>query len=278
MYRYFFILLLAASSILYGAGVDDAKTYHKNSDLQWGVAKSVITAIDWHGTEKILDVGCGDGKITAYIAENCSNSAVVGVDVSKSMIQFSSSQYNQVQHKNLIFFCADAAKLPFEQQFDVVVSFSTLHWVVNQEAALESIFRALVAGGRTYLLTYGQAPMNIVRVSEELIGTEKWASYFPNYTPQRVYFSEEEYENLLLKAGLAEVVVDTEWSKTVFADRTALSGFVSPLLNFTSHLSPDLKQQFLDDVVDKLISLSKPTENGSLVYETMLLHAHAVKP
>ena len=186
-------IFLSASAVLFGAGVDDAKGYHKNSNVQWNAAMDLLASVEWKGDEKILDVGSGDGKITAYIAENCSKSAVVGVDVSASMVRFASAQYNQDVHSHLVFLQADAANLPFEQQFDAVLSFSTLHWVVDQSAALTSIYRSLVSGGKARILTVEQAPMNIGRVAEQLIGSEKWASLFPDYRPQRVYFSREEY-------------------------------------------------------------------------------------
>lgn len=271
-------LLIITSTLLYGAGVDDAKGYSKSSILQWTAAMSVIDNINWSGDEKILDIGCGDGKITAHIAENCTKSAVVGIDVSESMIRFASTHYNQQKHNNLIFFQADAAHLPFEQQFDVAVSFSTLHWVLDQESALESIYRALVPGGKTYIVTYAPAPMNTVRMGESLMATEKWASFFPDYTRLRVYFTQQEYADLMCKAGFTDIVVTSEWNHTIYANREELAGMVSPLLNCTKHLSPELRQDFLNDMINMIISLAKPTDDGTIIFEFQLLHASGTKP
>lgn len=263
--------------MIYGSGVEDAKGYHKNSGLQWTAAATTLDRINWKGNEKILDVGCGDGKITALMAENLTSNAVIGVDISESMIRFASAKYNQEQHGNLVFLKADATNLPFQHQFDVVVSFSTLHWAIDQNAALKSLQKALIPGGRLLILTYGKAPMNLSKLSENLIYSEQWSSYFSDYQPQRVYFTPEEYVELLQTSGFDQVNVFSQWSQTRYSNRQSLRDFVSPLLNFIGHLPADLKQDFIDQVVDQIIFLSKPTNDGSIVFEVLKLEATAAK-
>lgn len=274
-FKTFFYPILLASSLAFGKGVEDASGYHINSSLQATSAKSAIQAIAWKGNERVLDVGCGDGKITAWIAENFSQSFVVGVDISNPMIQFASSHYNGDRFKNLTFFEADASSLLFDQQFDIVVSFSTLHWVLDQKGALRSLFNALVPGGKAYLLTYGKAPMNLSKLSENLIYTPKWAPYFPDYTPQRVYYTPEEYTLLLQNAGFSQIELTAERSQTIYPNREALTAFVAPLLNFIRHLPEELKIRFIDEVVDQIVALSMPTEDGSIVFEVLNLNVCA---
>jgi trans-aconitate 2-methyltransferase len=269
--------LTCISSLFYGAGITDAGTYNKNSHLQWNAANEILKTLQFNGTEKVLDVGCGDGKITAFIAENFTQSSVVGVDVSTNMIEFALNSCKDKPISNLSFIQANALTLPFEEQFDIVTSFSVLHWVIPQQKALESIYKALVPGGKALLLLYGRYPMSLCMLSENLIYSQKWKEYFPDYIPQRVYFSEEEYYTLLINAGFSEVKLSSEWIKTTFPSKDAFMKFVIPLLSFTEHLPPEIREEFVSEVVDQVVALSKKTEDHSIIFEALKIQGTATK-
>ena len=81
------VTFLAAFSIVEGAGIEDAKAYSKNSNIQWIWATETINNYSWNGNECVLDVGCGDGKITAFIAKDkMPNGLIVGLDISQNII------------------------------------------------------------------------------------------------------------------------------------------------------------------------------------------------
>jgi len=69
----------------------DAAEYSRRSSLQEAMAQEVLALLDLNGPERILDVGCGDGKITAEIAIRVPPASVVGVDPSRDMISFAQS-------------------------------------------------------------------------------------------------------------------------------------------------------------------------------------------
>jgi trans-aconitate 2-methyltransferase len=129
----------------------DAAEYSRRSSLQEAMAQEVLALLDLKGSERILDVGCGDGKITAEIAARASKGSVVGVDPSQDMISFAQKHFGAAALPNLRFLVADARRLPFQNEFDLVVSFNALHWVHEQEAALSSIHSTLISGGRAQL-------------------------------------------------------------------------------------------------------------------------------
>ena len=81
--------------------------------------------------ERILDLGCGTGQLTAEIA--ASGAQVVGLDGSPEMLGQARQNY-----PNLKFVLADAASFRFEESFDAVFSNAALHWVKNAEAAVHS--------------------------------------------------------------------------------------------------------------------------------------------
>ena len=62
--------------------------YAKNSDAQLKWARSLLKSVDLQKYKSILDVGCGDGKITAELVDTLPQSKVVGVDSSHEMIAY----------------------------------------------------------------------------------------------------------------------------------------------------------------------------------------------
>jgi trans-aconitate 2-methyltransferase len=82
--------------------------YAKNSDAQLQWARSLTQNLNLASYQSILDVGCGDGKITADFAATVPQSRVVGIDSSLEMIAYAQEKYPVSQYPNLTFTCIDA--------------------------------------------------------------------------------------------------------------------------------------------------------------------------
>jgi len=93
--------------------------------------------------ERILDLGCGTGHLTAEIAD--AGAAVLGVDRSPSMVREARAAYPDIP-----FARADARSLPAEGAFDAAFSNAALHWIpeADHDAVLSTVREALVPGGR----------------------------------------------------------------------------------------------------------------------------------
>lgn len=91
--------------------------------------------------ERILDVGCGTGRLTEQIA--AAGADAVGLDASAEMLDGARSAY-----PDLAFVRADARRFSFAEPFDAVFSNAALHWIPEQDAVLESVASALRPGGR----------------------------------------------------------------------------------------------------------------------------------
>src|SRR5574342_676587 len=91
----------------------------------------------------LLDVGCGDGQVTARIAKRYPWIKVVGCDISKAMLAFASKTYPPSEYPNLSFVEKDACDLGYSEEFDRVISFGCLHCIKDQKLALKSIYHAL---------------------------------------------------------------------------------------------------------------------------------------
>lgn len=87
--------------------------YNANAILQYALDQKVLeTCIVFQGHEKVLDVGCGDGAITALIAAFVPNGYVLGVDSSANMIDFATKSYSDL-YPNLAFEQCAVENLPF---------------------------------------------------------------------------------------------------------------------------------------------------------------------
>ena len=120
----FFILatihLLAGDPLCLHDEVEAQKYFH-HSHLQWQWALDSIAAFPFSVNERILDIGCGDGKVTAVLAKGLPNAQIIGVDISPGMLSFASSHFPPESHPNLQFSFGDVQQLPFSQSFDLML-------------------------------------------------------------------------------------------------------------------------------------------------------------
>jgi len=107
----------------------------------WERAADLVELLAPRPGERILDVGCGTGQLTAKLAD--SGAEVVGIDSSDSMIRAARANVPTVH-----FEVADIRRYRSSRPFDAVFSNAALHWVKPPEAAAESIALALRSGGR----------------------------------------------------------------------------------------------------------------------------------
>lgn len=125
----------------------DPKHYLKYSQIQMGVAAELIAQMDLQGKERLLDVGSGDGKITAFLRELVAD--VEGVDLCENMVHFASQLFPHIR-----FTRQNAEEMIFDKPFDVITCLSALHWVRRPVKAFKKMANALKPGGRAYILTY----------------------------------------------------------------------------------------------------------------------------
>jgi SAM-dependent methyltransferase len=95
---------------------------------------------------KILDCGCGPGWLAYFLAKR--GYEVTGADVSPQAVELARSNFAYVNWSTPRFVVADLEELPFENEFDAVLFFDSLHHAVDEQKAMNSAFRALKPGGR----------------------------------------------------------------------------------------------------------------------------------
>ena len=122
-----------------------ATDYAQNAAFVPELGEKVLQLLAPQPGELILDVGCGDGTLTARIAE--AGARVIGLDSSEEMVE-------AARARGIDAFVADAETLDLPGQaerfgeFDAVFSNAALHWMLDPDAVATGIFDSLKEGGR----------------------------------------------------------------------------------------------------------------------------------
>jgi trans-aconitate methyltransferase len=104
--------------------------------------EALIALLDPKPGERILDLGCGDGVLTAKLL--ATGAHVVGVDASAAMVR-------AAQQRGIDARLMRGEDLTFEAEFDAVFSNAALHWMKPPTSVVGGIRRALKPGGRLVL-------------------------------------------------------------------------------------------------------------------------------
>ena len=142
----------------------NAERYEGRHSYVWQFGESLLELLAPQPGERILDLGCGTGQLTAEIA--ASGADVVGLDSSTEMLGQARQNYPKLR-----FMLADATSFRLEEPVDAVFSNAALHWVKNGEAAVQSIAAALRPGGRFVAEFGGKGNIaSILRALETVFG------------------------------------------------------------------------------------------------------------
>jgi len=153
----------------------DGTLYDRFSKAQFAWGLEMLAAIPLRGSERVLDIGCGTGRLTARICERVPFGSVVGLDRSASMLRAAAGR----RRFNMTLLRRDAARMDFDGEFDLVFSNAALHWVRDHEALQAAIFRALRPDGRCRLqfAARGNCPRSLT-VLRELLREPPWREDF----------------------------------------------------------------------------------------------------
>jgi ubiquinone/menaquinone biosynthesis C-methylase UbiE len=133
-------------------------------------ADRLLRFVDLNNQTNFLEVGCGSGAVSNYVAKKYSLE-VVGTDIDLEQLRL--AQQNAGKLRNLRFFEADATNLPFnDNEFDLVLSFGVMHHIPEWLAALVEICRVLNVGGYFIYwdLVYRSLSLRLARLFQSRYG------------------------------------------------------------------------------------------------------------
>lgn len=257
----------------------NADEYAKHSSAQEKWAKELLAKLKLKGNENVLDLGCGDGKITAEIARIIKDGLVIGVDNSEAMISLAQEKYPNKIYKNLSFRVMDAKKLLFDRKFDVVFSNAALHWVDDHGKVLEGINRSLKPGGRFLIQTGGTGNAAAAfETLKEMAALEEWLPYLKDAESPYNFLSDKDYEKLIPEKGFKPLRIELLKKDMVHDGIEGLKGFIrTTWLPFTSRIPEEKREQFIAETARHFISKYPPDKESKVHIGMVRLEAEAVK-
>lgn len=205
--------------------MNKADLYHQNKNNSIvdseKALQNVASVFKWRtdGCDSVLDAGCGSGDVTYEVLLPflpATFRRVVGVDISKEMVEFAQTKY---VHPNLSFqeFNMDVElekqQLKNAEPFDHIFSFYALHWIQDQKLCMQNLYKLLLPGGDMFLLFLGQHPAYDVYAEQSK--DSRWAKHMTD-AGQRMspyHYSKnpgEEFRQLLVDCGFKECNVTAD--------------------------------------------------------------------
>lgn len=257
----------------------NANDYADHSGAQYQWAKELIERLGLKGNESLLDLGCGDGKVTAEIATNLKTGRVVGIDNSEEMIALAKDRFSFSAYPNLSFLKQDVRELSFYQEFDLVFSNAVLHWVLDHRPVLKGIYQALKPNGRVIVQMGGKGnATEVVSVVHELMEQDEWKGFFKNFSFPYGFYSPEEYKPWLKDAGFTVHAVKLKPIMMVHENEEKFKGwFRTTWLPYIHRIPIELQDQFIHAVTRKYIKTNPSDHEGKIHTKMQRLEFEAKK-
>jgi trans-aconitate 2-methyltransferase len=235
----------------------NATEYHKVSDPQFKWGQAVLGRLDLGGHERVIDAGCGTGRLTRELAARLPHGQVLGLDGSAQMLAHVRA-YLEDCGPAVRLVRASLPAIPVNGWADVVFSTATFHWIGDHEALFANIFTALKSGGVLHAQCGGKGNLVLARTpAEDAMRMPKFARWFADWKPIWNFADDLETADRLRAAGFTDIETSLESSPIVFEDEAPYRAFVSTVV-FRLHLAklpPELQPAFLDELVARVASL-----------------------
>jgi trans-aconitate methyltransferase len=218
----------------------DPDRYARNARFVSDLGAPVLELLAPRAGERILDLGCGDGVLTAKLA--AMGCRVIGVDASPAQVEATKKLGVEAQ-------VMDGEHLSFAKEFDAVFSNAALHWMRNPDPVIAGVFGALHPGGRFVAEMGGYGCVETIKralvEALERRGINGQAAnpwYFPTV---------EDYSARLISGGFQINYI------ALIPRPTPLPGDVTAWLetfaqNFTATLAPAERPAYLAEVEEEL--------------------------
>jgi trans-aconitate 2-methyltransferase len=257
----------------------NAAAYAAHSVVQQTWARELIARLKLQGDEHVLDVGCGDGKVTAEMAHAVPRGSVVGIDASAEMIGFAKETFLTKKYPNLEFRVMDARKIKFDRKFDLIFSNAALHWVDDHQAILHGMASALKAGGRLIVSCGGKGNAQDVFVAlRPEIRSKRWGKYFRRMPKPYFFYSPADYEKWLPKCDFKIQSVRLAPKDAAY---TGVEGFAAWVrttwLPYVQRVPEDAREEFIASVTKCYIAKHSPDAEGKVHVRMVRLEIDAMK-
>ena len=240
----------------------DADAYHRISDPQFAWGMKVLQRLELRGGERVLDVGCGSGRLTAELRERLSHGTVVAMDLSLNMVVAARATLAERFRDRWHVVNATAQTLPFGESFDVVFSTATFHWVTDHAELFRSIYSVLAAGGRLHAQCGGGPNLAVLHArAHALKESSRFARHFGAWRDPWEFADDATTATRLRAAGFSNVATSLEHAPTAFPGAATYREFITKVVvrPYLLHLPDEvLRDRFVSHLTELAESDTPP--------------------
>jgi trans-aconitate 2-methyltransferase len=245
----------------------NAEDYANNSSGQELWAKELISKLSLKGSESVIDIGCGNGRITYAIACLLPKGGITGIDLSENMIKLASKSFSK---DNLSFCVMNATDICLDKKFDIAFSNATLHWVKDHQAVLESLRKHLASNAKILFQMGGEGnAQEIVDILEnEMISTE-WKEYFREFEFPYYFYNIDDYKKWLPAAGYKADRIELIPKDMVHKNPDEFKGWLrTTWFPFINRIPETQHELFINELVNRFIN-RKPIDVKGQIHVNM---------
>ncbi len=226
--------------------------YAQNSSVQLSHAQRLLSNLSLQGDEKILDIGCGDGKITALLSKKVPQGLVIGIDPSISMLTKAEETRKQSGCSHLAFYQGSAENFSLNECFDHVVTIHVMHWIKEQEKALKNIYTHLKPKGRVhFILASSKEGLPFYKALEKTLLA--WSEDFDGFVNPQQVFDMESYRKLMVEAGFHIDAMHYIYHESRHDNKEKLKAWIKQWLPHGKYLSATKQDFFLNELIENYL-------------------------
>jgi trans-aconitate methyltransferase len=258
----------------------NAADYAANSAVQQSWAREILARLKLRGDERVLDIGCGDGKVTAEIARALPQGFVLGVDASPEMVAFAQTTFPSKKHPQLRFQVCDARRLnALDSRFDLLFSNAALHWVDDHEAILLGAAAVLKSGGRLVISCGGKGNAHDVFLAlRPEMRLKRWRKFFRQMPMPYFFYSPSDYEKWLPKSGFKMQALQLTPKDATYAGADGFATWLrTTWLPFVQRVPEAMREEFIEAVTQRYVAKHPPDNAGHVHVPMVRLEIDAVK-
>jgi trans-aconitate 2-methyltransferase len=226
----------------------DAASYDRVSTPQVEMARPVLDRLALAGGEKVLDAGCGSGRVTALLLERLPRGRVVAVDAAPSMVEQARERFASEPRVSVLD-PVSLTELTLAEPVDAAFSNAVFHWIQDHDTLFQRLHDALRPGAPLVAQCGGKGNIDAFRrLAEEVAAEPPYAEHMASFVRPWNYAGPKETEERLRRAGFDEIRCWLEpWP--VEPDEPLEFASTVCLGNHLAELPEELREPFAAEVV-----------------------------
>ena len=230
----------------------NASEYHRVSGPQFSWGMKVLERLDLTGAARVIDAGCGSGRLTGELLARWPEGQLLAVDRSMNMLRQARQHLEPGYGRRVRFVQVALPDLPVAGWADVVFSTATFHWVKDHPALFRHLHAALRPGGRLHAQCGGGPNLAEAHaLAEQVMALPDFKPYYTGWHGPWEFATPAETAARLKAAGFTSIDTSLEPAPTVLDGEQAYRDFVTTV-NYQPHLArlPDqsMRMRFIDEV------------------------------